>query len=776
MASGGVTLEVPRPARAVAERGPAEPALGGRVRRVSLPDARPDRLFFAQVREDPELEIAFLRPHAAGRYVVVTSGGCTVLSLLASGAGRVVAVDVNRSQNDLLELKLQAIRCLPADAVVPFLGAAPFRGDRRDVYLGLRGALTPAARAYWDENGGAIRDGVLNAGVTERFVRLFVRLLRWGVLGRRTLRDLLRQTTLEGQEAFYRDRWDTRRWRLLVRLLLSRSSLGRTYDPAFFSQVGRVDFATNFRARIEHTLTSLPIAENYFLHQMLTGVYPSGVDRGLPPYLSPAGIERIRGGAWELDIVDGGYVGHLRASSPGAFDGYVASNICEWLEEPEIEELFAHVVRTASPGARLCFRNFVGWTEVPERWRTHVREDRGLGSALMRTDRSVVQRRFAPCRVFPTREAAARNAVRVREAVPGDDDALRMLAAACPMRGDVEICAEREPSFFALTRLEGEHVDVGVVDDEGGRPVGCIAVAERSCFLNGVPTRIAYCGDLKVLPSSRDRWRADALSQWAIERVGRRLGPNGTALVTVLAGNRAMERRLPGAPGLPAFTRVGTVRTFSVPLIARPSFGARGIAVHEASTGAFPEMSELWARVAPRRQFASALDADELASWTGRAPGLLPADYLLARDRRGELLGFLALWDQRSFKQLRVVRYSKRMRAFRSGFSLVAAALDARPLPPAGSLAHCLSVVHLCVPPDRPDVLRTLLARAYARAHEAGAHFCNVGLDRSDPLTSALRGLLAQPTDVNAYVTGAAARYTGPALDGRPLHFEIAMV
>ncbi len=58
------------------------------LERVTLPDARADKLFFAQVREDPVLEIEALRPTEGQTIVIVSSGGCTALSLLASGAGR----------------------------------------------------------------------------------------------------------------------------------------------------------------------------------------------------------------------------------------------------------------------------------------------------------------------------------------------------------------------------------------------------------------------------------------------------------------------------------------------------------------------------------------------------------------------------------------------------------------------------------------------------------------------------------------------------------------
>ena len=71
---------------------------GESVSRVSLLGAIDDRLYFAQVREDPLLEIEALAPGADDSLVVVGSGGCTALSLLVEGAGRVAAVDINRSQ------------------------------------------------------------------------------------------------------------------------------------------------------------------------------------------------------------------------------------------------------------------------------------------------------------------------------------------------------------------------------------------------------------------------------------------------------------------------------------------------------------------------------------------------------------------------------------------------------------------------------------------------------------------------------------------------------
>jgi hypothetical protein len=89
-----------------------------RVRReIRLPSASADRLFFAQVREDPLLEIDALVPAPDSTIVVVSSGGCTALSLVACGAGRVISVDSNSTQNHLVELKAQA--CLLYHLTLP---------------------------------------------------------------------------------------------------------------------------------------------------------------------------------------------------------------------------------------------------------------------------------------------------------------------------------------------------------------------------------------------------------------------------------------------------------------------------------------------------------------------------------------------------------------------------------------------------------------------------------------------------------------------------------
>jgi hypothetical protein len=363
----------------------------------------------------------------------------------------------------------------------------------------------------------------------------------------------------------------------------------------------------------------------------------------------------------------------------------------------------------------------------------------------------------------------------IRDATPADNQQLIALAAACSMVGDISLRIDRGPDFFALNRLEGQWWRVGVAE-RAGMIVGCVAISERLAFVNGQERRTGYVGDLKVHPEHRDTRVADELSLYA-ECACALLPPAAPVMITVLAGNRAMERRLPGPRGVPVLKRIGTIRTHSIPILwRRRANDSRSIHIASARLTDIDEMAALWSRVAPLRQLAPVLSASSMAGWILAAPGLDISSYKLARSSSGELVGFLAVWDQRVFKQLNVVAYSRRMKATRSAFNLFAPIVGGERMPRTGSPLNCVSIAHICVPAETPRVLRALLISAYNELRGSGCSFMNVGLDRRDPLSAAVDGLFAQPTDVNAYIVTSRRGVIPEHLDEFPLHNEIALV
>src|SRR6476659_4214803 len=125
--------------------------------RNSLGAASDGRLLFAQVREDPLLEIDALKVRNGGSFVVVGSGGCTALSMISAGASHVASVDLNKTQNHLTELKAVSLGFVSPWEYQGFLGAEPMQGKRRArIYLAIREHLSDGAAEYWDTHGDLI--------------------------------------------------------------------------------------------------------------------------------------------------------------------------------------------------------------------------------------------------------------------------------------------------------------------------------------------------------------------------------------------------------------------------------------------------------------------------------------------------------------------------------------------------------------------------------------------------------------------------------------------
>ncbi|RMI29438.1 GNAT family N-acetyltransferase [Nocardia stercoris] len=366
----------------------------------------------------------------------------------------------------------------------------------------------------------------------------------------------------------------------------------------------------------------------------------------------------------------------------------------------------------------------------------------------------------------------------VREAAAADDPILADLASVCPMDGDISLCVDRYPSFFALSRLEGDPWRVGVVDGPDGTPIACIGVARKHVYLEGEPTYAAYIGDMKVHPDFRRDGIGIGLMRWAHEVATEWVGADGVKILTVLDGNTPVERMFTTLTGSGTpMRRAGSLRSLSVPLLFPRRQRDQRVVVDRAVRADFREMAALWQQIAPRRNGTAVLDHDGFEQWLTVAPGLAPSDYLVARRRRDDaIVGFMGLWDQHTMKQMRVVKYSAAMRPLVPLFNLFAAVTGVAKLPAPGRELRYRNAVHLCVHPGDTATLRALLVAGSNWLRAEGYSIFTVGLDRNDPLLAAFSGLLAQPADVNVTIDRVGPGERVALSADRPLHFEISNV
>ena len=162
------------------------------------------------------------------------AGACSTCSLTAPA--RIVAVDVNPTQNHLLELKIVAMRALEHEPYLAILGVRK-ASDRLPVYQSLRSSLSAAARDYFDANPQMVKHGVLFQGSLERFLVHVARITH--LVRPFWVRRLFRCADIAEQRRLLAS-WNTRAWRFVVETICRRSLLELfSHDPGFWRFVPR---------------------------------------------------------------------------------------------------------------------------------------------------------------------------------------------------------------------------------------------------------------------------------------------------------------------------------------------------------------------------------------------------------------------------------------------------------------------------------------------------------------------------------------------------------
>ena len=347
-------------------------------------------LLFANNWEDPVSDRRALQMQPGATVMTVTSGCCNTLTLLLDDPGKVYAVDINPTQSYLMELKCAAIRKLDHGELLAFLGLRP-SADRMAVFERISGELSPAARAYWAGQEKGLREGIIHAGKFESLVRLVhgaIRLLQ----GRKRIEELFQCRSLAEQRAFFDRRWNTRRWRLIFRVLANKRVVARKMDLDYFQfEDGSTSFPESFQRRFDRAICDIPIDGNYFLAWFLSGGYRD--EGGVPEYLLKENLPVVRERLDRIENIVAPAQEWMANQPAGSVDGFVLSNIGELMSEDETNRLFEALVPVAAAGARVCFRNIVVPRGVPESLAGQIVLDAELSRELLATDRSFLYSR-----------------------------------------------------------------------------------------------------------------------------------------------------------------------------------------------------------------------------------------------------------------------------------------------------------------------------------------------------------------------------------------------
>jgi S-adenosylmethionine-diacylglycerol 3-amino-3-carboxypropyl transferase len=76
----------------------------------------------------------------------------------------------------------------------------------------------------------------------------------------------------------------------------------------------------------------------------------------LPPYLQAANHEAVRARADRVDVRHANFTDFLREQPDASADRYILLDAQDWMDDEQLNALWAQITRTAKPGARVLFR------------------------------------------------------------------------------------------------------------------------------------------------------------------------------------------------------------------------------------------------------------------------------------------------------------------------------------------------------------------------------------------------------------------------------------
>jgi S-adenosylmethionine-diacylglycerol 3-amino-3-carboxypropyl transferase len=361
-------------------------------------------LVYAQIWEDPAVDLEALALDSTSRIVTIASGGCNVLSYLTAGPEHVAAVDINAAHVALNRLKVAAAKHLPDyDSFYRFFGSANTAENVAAFKQHILPHLDLQTASYWLSRYGLRRrrrigrftNNFYRAGLLGTFIGASHLVARLNGINPRVI---LKARTLEEQRRIFDQKFAPLFDRRALRWLVNRpaSLYGLGIPPAQFKALAGESergVADVLKKRLERLACGFPLSENYFAWQAFGRRYaPSGGP--VPPYLNPANFAMVRENAPRVSVHHASFTEYLESAPDSSLDRYILLDAQDWMNDATLTELWQEITRTARPGARVIFRTAGEATILPGRVPQHILSRwhyaAETSSALTQKDRSAI--------------------------------------------------------------------------------------------------------------------------------------------------------------------------------------------------------------------------------------------------------------------------------------------------------------------------------------------------------------------------------------------------
>jgi len=361
-------------------------------------------------------------------------------------------------------------------------------------------------------------------------------------------------------------------------------------------------------------------------------------------------------------------------------------------------------------------------------------------------------------------------AITVRLGTPADNPKIQDLVSKITMPGPATMCFQRSPDFFVGAKVIGDEFILTVADDDERPDVlaGLTVISGRELYISGQKRRVYYSGDTRVDPFYRRRGIAsDMFMEQKKFRTGQDL-LQGIVLKDNTAPLDAAKRTADGV--LFDYWVSHTIETsFIFTRKIKPRIPA-GVEIRPATAADVPAMQAFFDREAPRRNGYPVYDFSKVLAGDPYYAGIAIGDYALAF-KGGQLIGMLGSWNQKAYKQTRIMGFKPAIAAIRPLYNLYAGLFGGFKLPPVGGMLNYLTLHTTLIANDDAAIYRALID--WIMAHEGQKYDALAcALTKGDPLEDVPRGYKRQKL-YSSHFWLSYGDDPRPGIDNRPLYVEL---
>ena len=307
-----------------------------------------------------------------------------------------------------------------------------------------------------------------------------------------------------------------------------------------------------------------------------------------------------------------------------------------------------------------------------------------------------------------------------------------------PVSGNISLALEREPNYYTGACVQCEKPDVYVGYDESTKSILAVMnIGVRRLWYEGRIANVRYMSDLRIHPDKQDGRLFYLLIKHFQQVTAKDKLPAQTVVFTenhkmINLIDKAAQRK-PIAK-IPYYHYVGSLVTYMLNFKTNERKPGE-IKVRRAQTSDREIMQVFFDEESSKTNYYPYYDFAALGE--SYYQGIKMEDFFLAFDA-DILIGICGVWDQKPFKQTRIVGYSRKYQLIKPIYNLLSIFFGGQKLPASGTVLQYLNLHCILTQSNNADIFKELLANIQREFEDKGYDYLMCSMSEKDPLMPVL--------------------------------------